>query len=90
MTPIEYYQKVPDHLDQMSAFQTIDQDEIEAELKKTKPRSPRRFANDLYWKTFVQCNPELRRSVRISRPSIRDPEDNQPPTLPDHYNKKRT
>lgn len=66
-------------------FESIDIDEIEAELKKTKPRTPRRFANDMFLKTIGH---EVRRAARISRPSIRDREDGPPPTLPDNYDKK--
>lgn len=89
MTPIEYYEKVSEHLSKMSTgfSLTIDQDEIEAELKKTKPRSPSRFATDMFYGTIGQDISE-RRSARISKPLIKDPEDGPPPTLPDRSNKK--
>lgn len=90
MEALEYYKKVLDHLNQMSTkvFETIDQDEVEAELKKTRPRTPERFARDLFWKTVGTGVHDMRRSVRISRPVLRDPEDGPPPTLPDSYDEK--
>lgn len=70
LTPEQYHSQVLEAADKMTAkiTATIEQETIEAELRKTKPRSPRRFASDLFWENVGK---EDEVTLRKKRPGAR-------------------
>lgn len=55
----QYYTEVQDALRALKGVlpEHVDTDQIEAELKKTKPRSPTKFANDFFWAQVMEHQP---------------------------------
>lgn len=66
LTPEQYHRQVLAVANAMTTkiTATIDTDEIEAELRATKPRSPKQFAYDLFWDSVGKEDDITRRRKR--------------------------